>query len=79
MLNNSMKKAPAKKKANELRPEYDLSKLKGGVRGKYYREPKADINLVLINPQAAQGVGSKEKPKSSSPPRQRFTPERKGT
>jgi hypothetical protein len=45
-----MKKASAKKNNNELRPEYDLSKLKGGVRGKYYREATAGTNLVLIEP-----------------------------
>ena len=37
-----MKKALAKRPDDELRPEYDLSKLKGGVRGKYYRQrPRA--------------------------------------
>jgi hypothetical protein len=32
-----MKKASAKKVADGLRAEYDLSQLKDGVRGKYYR------------------------------------------
>jgi len=36
-----MKKASAKKNDNDLRPEYDLSQLKGGVRGKYYRQATA--------------------------------------
>jgi hypothetical protein len=45
-----MKKAPTSKKADELRPEYDLSKLKGGVRGKYYEQSRAGTNLVLIEP-----------------------------
>ena len=45
-----MKKASAKKNS-ELRPEYDLSKLKGGVRGKYYRQATAGTNLVLIEPE----------------------------
>lgn len=35
----------------DLRPEYDLSKLKGGVRGKYYRKATAGANLVLIEPE----------------------------
>ena len=48
---NNMKKASAKKNNNELRPEYDLSKLKGGVRGKYYRQATAGTNLVLIEPE----------------------------
>ncbi|HBB88665.1 MAG TPA: hypothetical protein DC047_13730 [Blastocatellia bacterium] len=49
-----MKKASTKKKNKEdLRPEYDLSQLKDGVRGKYYREATADTNLVLIEPELA--------------------------
>ena len=35
---------------DELRPEYDLRQLKGGVRGKYYRQAIAGTNLVLIEP-----------------------------
>jgi hypothetical protein len=38
---------------DDLRPEYDLSKLKGGVRGKYYRRAVAGTNLVLIDPELA--------------------------
>jgi hypothetical protein len=48
-----MKKASPKKNRDELRPEYDLSQLKGGVRGKYYREATAGTNLVLIEPELA--------------------------
>jgi hypothetical protein len=47
-----MKKAPINK-VDELRPEYDLSKLKGGVRGKYYEQARAGTNLVLIEPDLA--------------------------
>ena len=39
---------------DDLRPEYDLSKLKGGVRGKYYQKANAGTNLVLIEPDLAQ-------------------------
>ncbi len=46
-----MKKASAKKNSKDLRPEYDLSQLKGGVRGKYYRQATAGTNLVLIEPE----------------------------
>ena len=46
-----MKKASAKENDNDLRPEYDISKLKGGVRGKYYRQVTAGTNLVLIEPE----------------------------
>ena len=48
-----MKKAPRKNPGNGLREEYDLSKLKGGVRGKYYRRASAGTNLVLIQPDLA--------------------------
>lgn len=46
-----MKKATAKRMSDELLPEYDLSQLKGGVRGKYYRQAVAGTNLVLIEPE----------------------------
>ena len=49
-----MKKASAKKNSDELRPEYDLSKLKGGVRGKYYKQAIAGTNLVLIEPKLSK-------------------------
>lgn len=39
---------------DDLRPEYDLSRLKGGVRGKYYHQAKAGMNLVLIEPDLAR-------------------------
>ncbi|MGH7231221.1 MAG: hypothetical protein ACREJU_07665 [Nitrospiraceae bacterium] len=45
-----MRKGSAKAIDDELRPEYDLSQLKGGVRGKYYLQAKAGTNLVLIEP-----------------------------
>jgi hypothetical protein len=48
-----MKKAPGKKKDDELRPDYDLSLLKGGVRGKYYHQTVAGDNLVLLDPDLA--------------------------
>ena len=47
------RKASAKKNKDDLRSEYDLSQLKGGVRGKYYREATAGTNLVLIEPELA--------------------------
>lgn len=49
-----MKKATAKKTNDDLRPEYDLSRLKGGVRGKYYRQATAGTNLVLVEPELAE-------------------------
>jgi hypothetical protein len=49
-----MKKASVKKNNSNMRAEYDLSKLKGGVRGKYYRQATAGTNLVLIEPEVAE-------------------------
>ena len=49
-----MKKANNKKMADELRPEYDLAKLKGGVRGKYAKRFKQGTNLVLLSPDVAK-------------------------
>jgi hypothetical protein len=49
-----MKKASGKKNNDEMRAEYDLSKLKGGVRGKYYQRATTGTNLVLIDPELAK-------------------------
>ncbi|MEJ2746146.1 MAG: hypothetical protein P8123_10760, partial [bacterium] len=38
----------------ELRPEYDLSKLKGGVRGKYAKRYCKGTNLVRLEPDVAR-------------------------
>jgi hypothetical protein len=43
-----------KKMADDLRPEYDLSKLKGGLRGKYARRFQEGTNLVLLSPDIAE-------------------------
>jgi hypothetical protein len=48
-----MKKESPKTVDDDLRQEYDLSQLKGGVRGKYYRQAAAGTNLVLIEPDLA--------------------------
>ena len=45
-----MKKELVAKRGDDMRKEYDLSKLAGGVRGKYYRRATAGTNLVLIEP-----------------------------
>lgn len=34
---------------DELRREYDLSTLKGGVKGKYYERAATGMNLVLLD------------------------------
>jgi hypothetical protein len=55
-----MKKASAKSLDDDLRPEYDLSQLKGGVRGKYYRQAASGTNLMLIEPELAKVFGDAE-------------------
>ena len=49
-----MKKELTAKGDDDLRPEYDLAQLGGGVRGKYYERAKAGTNLVLIEPDLAE-------------------------
>ncbi len=39
---------------DELRPEYDFSKMVGGVKGKYVERYRAGTNLVLLEPDVAQ-------------------------
>jgi len=39
---------------DELRPEYDLAQLKGGVRGKYAQRYTEGTNLVLLAPDVAE-------------------------
>jgi len=46
-------KKKAEKWSNGLRPEYDLAKLKGGVRAKYLARYRAGTNLVLLSPDVA--------------------------
>ncbi len=48
-----MRKASAKR-SDDLRAEYDLALLKGGVRGKYYRQATAGTNLILVEPELAE-------------------------
>jgi len=49
-----MKKANSRKVADDLRQEYDLSKLRGGVRGKYVKRFQQGTNLVLLSPDVAK-------------------------
>jgi alpha-beta hydrolase superfamily lysophospholipase len=39
---------------DELRPEYDFSKMAAGVRGKYIERYRAGTNLVLLDPDIAR-------------------------
>ncbi len=52
--NNMRKRTEKQERRYELRREYDLSKLKGGVRGKYLARFRAGTNLVLLSPDVAE-------------------------
>jgi hypothetical protein len=52
MKGDSMKKE-VDELEDELRPEYDFSKMAGGVRGKYVDRYRAGTNLVLLDPDIA--------------------------
>lgn len=45
---------------DELRPEYDFSKLSGGVRGKYAERYHQGTNLVLLEPDVAKAFPTPE-------------------
>jgi hypothetical protein len=48
---NTMKKDDLN---DELRPEYDLSKLKNQVRGKYIERYREGTNIVLLEPEVSK-------------------------
>jgi hypothetical protein len=45
---------------DELRPEYDLSQLQGGVRGKYAQRYQEGTNLVLLDPDVADAFPTED-------------------
>ena len=47
------KKTEKRERRDELRREYDLPKLKGGIRGKYTARYRAGTNLILLSPDVA--------------------------
>jgi hypothetical protein len=49
-----MRKAARAEEEDELRPEYDLSKLEGGVRGKYAQRYREGANIVRLDPDIAE-------------------------
>lgn len=61
MKNNSNVQADADPQLDdELRPEYDLSQLQGGVRGKYAQRYKQGTNLVLLDPDVADAFPTED-------------------
>lgn len=54
-------KSPAKDDfGDELRTEYDFSRLKGGIKGKYAKRYEAGTNLVLLAPDVAKAFPDDE-------------------
>lgn len=49
-----MKKTNESEMDDELRPEYDFDKMKGGVKGKYTKRYKEGTNLVRLEPDVAE-------------------------
>lgn len=43
-----------KKQPDELRPEYDLTQLKGCGRGKYAAQARQGTNIILLAPDVAK-------------------------
>lgn len=42
------------KKGDDMRPEYDLTKLGKGTRGKYFKRFQKGSNVVVIDPDLAE-------------------------
>lgn len=55
-----MKKEVEHEPKDELRPEYDFSQMKGGVRGKYAERYRVGTNLVLLDSDVAQAFPTDE-------------------
>ncbi len=49
-----MKKDSYNEMEDELRPEYDLSKLKNATKGKYASRYREGTNLILLEPDVAE-------------------------
>jgi hypothetical protein len=49
-----MKKTDKQANRDELRAEYDLSKMQGAVRGKYAQRYKEGSNVIMLAPDVAE-------------------------
>lgn len=56
-----MNKVLANDFGGDLRAEYDLTQLKGGVRGKYYEQATRETNLVVIEPERSKPNGHRSR------------------
>ena len=55
-----MKKAKPNASTDDLRPEYDFSKMKGGIRGKYAERYRSGTNIVRLESDVAEVFGDDE-------------------
>ena len=60
MSGGFMKMENNKDLEDDLRPEYDFRKMKGGVRGKYVERDRTGTNIVLLDPDVAQAFPTSE-------------------
>ncbi len=58
--NNELQANAVRSSDDELRPEYDLSQLQGGVRGKYAQRYRQGTNLVLLDPDVADAFPTED-------------------
>lgn len=57
---NTMKRTDKPEIDDELREEYDVSKMKGVVRGKYAERYKQGSNIVVLAPDVAEAFPDEE-------------------
>jgi hypothetical protein len=55
-----MKKSIPNLNGGELRPEYDFSSMKGGIRGKHVERLRKASNVALLEPEVAQAFPNSE-------------------
>jgi hypothetical protein len=57
---DSMKKTLRQRNHDGMRSEYDFASMKGGVRGKHYREYRNGTNVVLLQPDVAEAFPTED-------------------
>jgi uncharacterized protein len=57
---DSMKRNSERPGNGDIRPEYDFSAMKGGVRGKYYRQYRKGTNVVMLEPDIAKAFPTED-------------------
>ncbi|MFZ0297462.1 MAG: hypothetical protein WAM13_03865 [Candidatus Sulfotelmatobacter sp.] len=55
-----MKKNGERRSNGDMRPEYDFTSMKGGVRGKYYERYRKGTNVVLLKPDVAEAFPTED-------------------